>query len=319
MLQEEAGCMALLYYDPLFLEHDTGDHVETSARIIPAARRLNLVAAQFGCARPSWAMLTPDELARVHDSRYIEFIRKLATTGGGALDPDTVVSSRSFEVASSAAGAACDAVDKVIAGPEKRAFCLIRPPGHHAARDRGMGFCLFNSAALAARRSIDQHGLDRVLIVDWDVHHGNGTQEIFWEDGRVGLLSIHRHPFYPGTGAADETGAGSGLGTKLNIPIKFGTPRRDYLEQFVRGLEMMSAKMRPQLVLISCGFDAHRLDPIGSLGLECEDFATMTRSVLRVAEVYSAGKLVSLLEGGYNPDAVADSVEAHVQQLLAFP
>jgi acetoin utilization deacetylase AcuC-like enzyme len=161
--------------------------------------------------------------------------------------------------------------------------------------------------------------LDRVLIVDWDVHHGNGTQEIFWEDGRVGLLSIHRHPFYPGTGAADETGAGSGLGTKLNIPIEFGVPRREYLEQFDRGLEMLSARIRPQLVLISCGFDAHRLDPIGSLGLESEDFATMTRSVLRVAATYSVGKVVSLLEGGYNPEAVADSAEAHLQQLLAFP
>ena len=307
--------MALLYYDRLFLEHDTGDHVETAARIIPAARHLNLVAAHFGCVRPSWRSLTPEELACVHDPHYIELIQSMAGSGGGALDPDTVLSSRSFDVASSAAGAVCDAVDKVITGPERRAFCLIRPPGHHATRDRGMGFCLFNSAALAARRSID-HGLDRVLIVDWDVHHGNGTQDIFWEDGRVGLLSIHRHPFYPGTGAANETGASGGLGTKLNIPIEFGTPRTEYLDQFDRGLEALSGRIRPQLILISCGFDSHRLDPIGSLGLECEDFATMTRSVLNVAATYSDGKVVSLLEGGYNPQAVADSVEAHVQQLL---
>ena len=308
--------MALLYYDRLFLEHDTGDHVETAARIIPAARHLNLVAAHFGCVRPSWCPLTPEELARVHDPDYIELIRRLAETGGGALDPDTVLSARSFDVASSAAGAVCDAVDRVILGPERRAFCLIRPPGHHATRDRGTGFCLFNSAALAARRSMDQHGLDRVLIVDWDVHHGNGTQEIFWEDGRVGLLSIHRHPFYPGTGAANETGARRGLGTKLNIPIEFGTARPDYLDQFDRGLEALSGRIRPQLILISCGFDAHRLDPIGSLELESEDFAIMTRSVLNVAATYSDGKVVSLLEGGYNPQAVADSVEAHVQQLL---
>ena len=308
--------MALLYYDRLFLEHDTGDHMETAARIIPAARHLNLVAAHFGCARPSWRSLTPEELACVHDPHYIELIRSLAESGGGALDADTVLSSRSFEVASSAAGAVCDAVDKVLTGPEQRAFCLIRPPGHHATRDRGMGFCLFNSAALAARRSIDQHDLDRVLIVDWDVHHGNGTQEIFWEDGRVGLLSIHRYPFYPGTGAANETGAGGGLGTKLNIPIEFGTSRPDYLDQFDRGLEALSGRICPQLILISCGFDAHRLDPIGSLELESEDFATMTRSILDVAATYSNGKVVSLLEGGYNPQAVAESVEAHVQQLL---
>lgn len=308
--------MALLYYDRLFLEHDTGDHAESAARIIPAARHLNLVAAHFGCARPSWRSLTPEELACVHDPHYIEHIRRLAESGGGALDADTVLSSRSFEVASSAAGAVCDAVDKVLTGTERRAFCLIRPPGHHATRDRGMGFCLFNCAALAARRSIDQHGLDRVLIVDWDVHHGNGTQEIFWEDGRVGLLSIHRYPFYPGTGAANETGAGGGLGTKLNIPIEFGTSRPDYLDQFDRGLEALSGRIRPQLILISCGFDAHRLDPIGSLELESEDFATMTRSILDVAATYSDGKVVSVLEGGYNPQAVAESVEAHVQQLL---
>ena len=186
----------------------------------------------FGCIRPSWEPLAPEVLTRIHLSTYVDSIRNLAEGGGGILDHDTVLSTRSFDVARTAAGAVCDAVDKVITGGERHAFCLIRPPGHHASQNKGMGFCLFNNVALGARRAIDQHGLDRVLIVDWDVHHGNGTQEIFWEDGRVGFFSIHRYPFYPGTGAADEIGAGAGLGTKLNVPITFGTPRTEYLQQF---------------------------------------------------------------------------------------
>jgi acetoin utilization deacetylase AcuC-like enzyme len=247
----------------------------------------------------------------------VESIRTLAERGGGALDHDTVLSAQSFEVARLAAGAVCDAVDKVIAGPERHAFCLIRPPGHHASHHKGAGFCLFNNVALGARRAIDDHALERVLIVDWDVHHGDGTQEIFWEDGRVGCFSIHRYPFYPGTGGAEEIGAGAGLGTKLNVPITFGTPRAEYLDQFNRGLENLAGKIRPQLILISAGFDAHRLDPVGSLGLESEDFSSMTRSVLDIANTYCEGRVVSALEGGYNPMAVAECVESHVQQLLA--
>jgi acetoin utilization deacetylase AcuC-like enzyme len=309
--------MTLLYYDPLFLQHDTGDHPENAGRIIPAARHLNLVAMHLGCFRPSWEPLAPEALTPVHLPTYIDSIRRLADSGGGRLDQDTVLSERSFDVACAAAGAVCDAVDKVITGEERQAFCLIRPPGHHATRNQGMGFCLFNNVALGARRAIDEYDLDRVLIIDWDVHHGNGTQEIFWEEERVGLFSIHRYPFYPGTGAADEIGAGAGLGTTLNVPIVFGTSRTEYLEQFQRGLERLASKLRPQLIIISAGFDAHRLDPIGSLGLESEDFASLTRSVLEVAKVYSGGRVVSALEGGYNPIAVAECVESHVQQLLA--
>jgi acetoin utilization deacetylase AcuC-like enzyme len=234
------------------------------------------------------------------------------------LDSDTVLSTRSYDVARSAAGAACDAVDNVLTGRAQRAFCLVRPPGHHATRSRGMGFCLFNNVALAARRSIDRHGLERVLIVDWDVHHGNGTQEIFWEDPRVGYFSIHRHPFYPGTGEADETGGGAGLGTKLNLPIEFGTSRDEYLQKFRQGLEILGDRIRPQLVLISAGFDAHRLDPVGSLGLESEDFTPLTQAVLEITATYSQGRVVSMLEGGYNPAAVAESVERHVQQLFSM-
>jgi len=179
-----------------------------------------------------------------------------------------------------------------------------------------MGFCLFNNVALAARAALAEHGLDRVLIVDWDVHHGNGTQETFWEDGRVGFLSIHRWPFYPGTGDTNETGSGRGLGYIVNIPVQYGTPVSDFHARFEQGLVDLAAKVRPQLVLISAGFDAHREDPIGSLGLEAEDFGKLTSTVLAIADEYAAGRVVSLLEGGYNPARLAESVEVHLRGLL---
>ena len=309
--------MALLYYDPLFLEHDTGKHPENASRILPAANRLKQLATQLNCSYPSWNPLSAEELARVHEPAYIDCVRRMAQRGGGMLDPDTVVSARSYDVATSAAGAVCHAVDQVLGGQAQRAFCLVRPPGHHATGNRAMGFCLFNNVALAARRSVERHGLARVLIVDWDVHHGNGTQEIFWEDPQVGFFSIHRYPFYPGTGAADETGAGAGLGTTLNVPIEVGTSRPEFLQQFRQGLETLAARMRPQLVLISAGFDAHRLDPIGSLGLESDDFTPMTQAVLEIAAAHAGGRVVSMLEGGYHPAAVGECVERHVQQLLS--
>jgi acetoin utilization deacetylase AcuC-like enzyme len=245
-------------------------------------------------------------LAHVHSSAYVESIRTLAESGGGVLDHDTVVSTRSFDVACAAAGTVCDAVDKVITDGERHAFCLIRPPGHHASENKGMGFCLFNNVALGARRAIDQHSLDRVLIVDWDVHHGNGTQEIFWEDGRVGLFSIHRYPFYPGTGAPDEIGAGAGLGTTLNVPITFGTPRTEYLQQFNRGLEWLAGKIRPQLIIISAGFDAHWNDPITTLGLSTAGYFTLAQKVVALADEHCDGKIVFVLEGGYDPMNVAN-------------
>jgi acetoin utilization deacetylase AcuC-like enzyme len=204
----------------------------------------------------------------------------------------------------------------VLAGEDRTALCLVRPPGHHALADRAMGFCLFNNIAVAARTAIDEHGLDRVLVVDWDVHHGNGTQDIFYTDDRVGFLSIHRWPFYPGTGAVDETGAGAGLGATRNLPIEFGTPRDAYREKFRHELEDFANRVKPQLVLISAGFDSHRDDPIGSLGLEVEDFADLTQCVLDVANVHAGGRVVSLLEGGYHPKRLAECVAEHLQGLL---
>jgi acetoin utilization deacetylase AcuC-like enzyme len=308
--------MTLLYYDPRFLDHDTGNHPERPERLRQIAARLESTGLMGKCSRPSWAPATRERLERVHEPGHIEAVASMAERGGGHLDPDTVVSPRSFDVARLAAGAACDAVDRVLAGEEKTAICLVRPPGHHALSERAMGFCLFSNVAVAASVARAEHGLDRVLIVDWDVHHGNGTQDVFYADGQVGFFSIHRWPFYPGTGDRDETGTGPGLGATVNLPVAFGTARETYRDAFAIELEKFADRFRPQLVLISAGFDSHRADPIGSLGLEVEDFAELTSIVRDVAATHAEGRIVSVLEGGYNPSVLAQCVEAHLRGLI---
>jgi len=308
--------MTLLYYDSAFLDHDTGQHPERPERLRQIVKRLEANRLASSCDRPHWQPASRAQLELVHEPGHIDRIEAIAARGGGLIDSDTVVSARSFDVARMAAGAACDAVDRVVAGEAKSALCLVRPPGHHAIPERAMGFCLFSNVAIAAAVARDEHNLDRVLIVDWDVHHGNGTQDIFYADSRVGFLSIHRWPFYPGTGDADEMGTADGLGATVNLPVAFGTPREAYHEQFVNELEKFAAKIKPQLVLISAGFDSHRADPIGSLGLEVEDFAKLTRAVRNVAAVHAGGRIVSVLEGGYNPPVLAECVEAHLQELI---
>jgi acetoin utilization deacetylase AcuC-like enzyme len=309
--------MTLLYSDPRFLDHDTRrGHPERAERLRQITAELDASGLAARCTRPQWQPAGREAIDRVHERAYIEAIEDLAARGGGRPDPDTVVSSASYDVARLAAGAACDAVERVLAGEDRTALCVVRPPGHHALADRAMGFCLFNNAAIAARVATDKHELDRVLVVDWDVHHGNGTQDLFYADGRVGYFSIHRWPFYPGTGAEDETGTGAGLGAMRNLPVEFGTPREVYRKHFRRELEAFAARIQPQLVLVSAGFDAHREDPIGSLGLEVEDFADLTRYVVDVANVHAGGRVVSMLEGGYNPRRLAESVALHLQGLL---
>lgn len=308
--------MTLLYASPLFLEHKTGPHPEKPLRLATIGRHLEATGLDQRCRRPQWEPASRQELLLVHEADYLDRLEGYALTGGGRIEADTVVSERSFEVAALAAGAALGAVRQVLSGEDQNALCLVRPPGHHALADNPMGFCLLGNVAIAARSAIKQHGLDRVLIVDWDVHHGNGTQAMFWEDEQVGFLSIHRWPFYPGTGAADETGAGRGLGTKLNIPVSFGTPLEEFHAVFERGLADLAPKMKPQLILISAGFDAHRDDPIGSLQLETEDFERLTKTVMATANEYCGGRVVSVLEGGYHPQRLAESVAIHLEELL---
>jgi acetoin utilization deacetylase AcuC-like enzyme len=317
--------MTLLYTDPLFLKHDTGAHPETANRLRAITARLEKAGLPAKCQAGTYKPLTEDAVTALHSPRQVTAAKQLAMHGGGRVDPDTVVSPDSFNVALAAAGACVAAVDAVLASggresPETRnALCLVRPPGHHATPTRSMGFCLFNNVALAAHHARKVHELTKVLIVDWDVHHGNGTQDIFWEAGDVVFFSIHRYGggFYPGTGAADETGHGKGQGHVFNAPIRFGTSPKDYHAAFTRTLEKAANKIKPELVLLSAGFDAHAKDPIGSLGLEVEDFVTLSRLVLDVAKTHARGRLVSCLEGGYNLEVLAESVQAHLEELLA--
>ena len=304
--------MAILYTDPVFLQHETGKHPESADRLRTVTAHLEAAKLPARFERGNIVPAIIEQLARVHSPSHVERVREFAKQGGGRIEADTVVSRQSFDVALRAAGTACDAVDRVLKGEHSRACCLTRPPGHHALADDPMGFCLFNNAAVAARQAISEHKLSRVLIVDWDVHHGNGTQDIFYDEAEVYFLSAHRFPFYPGSGTRDETGTGQGLGTVFNLPVEYGTARRQYLSEFEQLLTDCAKICRPELVVFSAGFDAHRLDPIGSLDLESEDFATLTEFVLSVADEYCDGRCVSLLEGGYNVQALAESVEQHL-------
>ncbi len=309
--------MTLLYTDPRFLQHETGSHPEKPGRLRAVTAKLAAEKLDARCVQPAVKPVSMERLQRCHGREYVEKVRDTIAAGKyGYIEQDTIVSAGSYDAALLAAGAACDAVDRVMKGEDKSALCLGRPPGHHALKNAPMGFCLFNQIAIAARTAVAEHQLDRVLIIDWDVHHGNGTQDEFYEDPQIGFYSIHRYPFYPGTGAADETGRGRGLGTTVNVPVAFGTPRSKYFELFQAGLDALAARVKPQLVLVSAGFDAHKEDPIGSLGLETDDYIELTKRVVAVADEYAGGKMVCVLEGGYNVDRLADSVAVHLRTLL---
>ncbi|MDA7978099.1 MAG: histone deacetylase [Pirellulales bacterium] len=306
----------LLYRNDFFLQHQTGQHPECPARLEAISKQLQSSQLLPRCEQPQWEPSTDAQLGLVHDVEYAASVRSAFRQGVDRLDSDTVISERSFEVAALAAGAAVDAVRRVVTDEDRQALCLVRPPGHHALKDRAMGFCLFGSVAVAAAFAVRELGLNRVLIVDWDVHHGNGTQDLFWSDPQVAFFSAHRFPFYPGSGRRDETGLAAGSGTTHNLPIRFGTSREDILAQFASELEEFAAKTKPELILLSAGFDAHAADPVGSLGLEVEDFVLMTETVCDLADDHCRGRIVSILEGGYHPQMLAESVEAHLKTML---
>jgi acetoin utilization deacetylase AcuC-like enzyme len=309
-----------LFTDRRMLEHRVpAGHPERPERLQAILRHLERTGYLATCPTGVVREATGDELRRVHSEDYLRRVTVLETSGGGMLDPDTWVFDGSNLAARLAAGACVEAVAYVLGAKDRRALCVGRPPGHHARPDAGMGFCIYANVALAAAAALARFDLNRILIADFDVHHGNGTQEIFYASERVGFLSIHRYPFYPGTGARDESGTGAGLGSTVNIPLPYGTSRTAYHAAFRSGLEDLADRLRPDLVLISAGFDAHAEDPVGDLGLEVEDFEILTRQLVAVAETHAEGRLVSILEGGYNVPILAGSVAAHLRALGAEP
>jgi len=298
--------------------HDPGPgHPERAERLAAIEARLvaSGLAAQLERYAPEPAPRAA--LERVHPRAYLEHVERAIRSGATCVDStDANVCPASFEAALAAAGGALLAVDGVLSGRWTRAFAGLRPPGHHAEEAFAMGFCLFNNAAVAARHAQAAHGLARVAIVDWDVHHGNGTQHLFEEDGSVFYASLHQYPHYPGTGAARERGRGAGAGTTLNCPQPAGSGDREWLAAFEGVVLPALEDFRPELVVVSAGFDAHRLDPLSQTRLSEESYAVMTRGLLELAERCAGGRLVSLLEGGYSLEGLAASVEAHVGELV---
>jgi acetoin utilization deacetylase AcuC-like enzyme len=257
-----------------------------------------------------------DEIALLHSRRYIRTAERDVASGFGELSTgDTQVSARSFDVALHAAGSVLNAVDMVVERKIRNAFCIVRPPGHHATPDRGMGFCIFNNVAVAARYAQKQHGMDRVLIADWDVHHGNGTQDAFYEDGSVLFFSTHQSPWYPGTGSATETGSADGEGRTINFPLPAGSGRKEIVGAFERILVPAAQEFQPDLVLLSAGFDSRAGDPLGNFLLSDTDFADLTQLMLGIADQHCGGRLVSVMEGGYNLMGLASAARAHAQAL----
>ncbi len=307
----------LLYASDWFEKHDTGSHPECIARIQNVNRMLEDKGWFRSCTRPSWMAATMDRCQLNHTASYLEQIHEWCVENAGRIEADTVVSTGSWDATMLGVGAACDAVERIARGEDRNAFCAIRPPGHHALTDAPMGFCLVNHVAVAARRA-QSVGLQRVLIVDWDVHHGNGTQASFWTDPDVGFLSIHRFPFYPGTGTKDETGAGAGAGCTVNIPVAADTPAREFLNRLIDATEAFAERLRPDLILLSAGFDAHVADPVGGLTLESEHYEQAGAWIADLARRHCKGRLVSLLEGGYHLDRMPESVDAHLRGLTSI-
>ncbi|WP_165230863.1 histone deacetylase family protein [Aquisphaera insulae] len=309
-----------LYTDRRMINHRVpSHHPERPERLQAILRHLERKGFTETCPSGTVREATVDELLRVHGAAYLREVDALESRGGGSLDPDTWLYAGTPLAARLAAGAAIEAVGHVMKDPDRRALCLVRPPGHHALPDGGMGFCIFSNVALAAMEATTTFDIRRVLIVDFDVHHGNGTQDVFYASERVAFLSIHRFPFYPGTGTRSETGTGPGLGHTVNVPITYGTSRRDYLSAYRAALHDLADRIRPELVLISAGFDAHAEDPVGDLGLDFEDFEIMTEDLVEVAEAHAQGRIVSVLEGGYNVPILAGCVETHLKALGAEP
>jgi acetoin utilization deacetylase AcuC-like enzyme len=306
-----------VFYDPTVLKHEpTADHPESPKRAPAVMNAVHAIERQgrlsIGTPRPA----TEDQILLVHTRESVDRVRAEIMAGRRELSTgDTEISPGSFVAALAAAGTVTSAVDAVIGGGPRRAFCAVRPPGHHASQSRGMGFCLFNNIAIGARHARRRYGLERILIADWDVHHGNGTQAVFWNDGSVLFFDTHQHPWYPGTGSPDEQGDGKARGLIMNHPFPAGSGRREIVGVFRTDLVAAADRFRPQLVMVSAGFDSRLGDPLGQFTLNDADFAELTDVVIAIAERHAGGRIVSVLEGGYSLDGLARGVSAHLERL----
>ena len=308
-----------LIYHPIYMEHDTGLHCETAQRLITVTGYLKNTGTLEKLISLKPQAATVEQIARVHTPSYISGVESFVKRGGGYLDGDTVASPASYEAAIYAAGGSISAVDAVMSGDVTYAFALVRPPGHHAVRDAAMGFCIFNNVAIAARDAIAKHNLERVLIVDFDVHHGNGTQDAFYSESSVLYFSTHQYPFYPGSGGVDEIGSGEGEGYTVNVPMPGGCGDAEYMRAFEEVLVPVAKRYKPQLILVSAGYDAHWADSIASMQVTTTGYARMAAILKDLADELCGSKLVFALEGGYNVEALAESVDATINVLLGSP
>ncbi|MCE9500626.1 MAG: histone deacetylase [Leptospira sp.] len=298
-----------------FWEHDTGSgHPENKNRLTSIKGKLEKTGYFRNLLRPEIIPASDEQISAIHDPDYIKEFRQIVQNGEGFFDMDTPYSSKSFLAATLAAGSGISISDSIIRGDAKNGMAIVRPPGHHAEKSHAMGFCLFNNIAITAKY-LQNRGFKKILILDWDVHHGNGTEHSFYDDDSVYFISIHQYPFYPGTGHSDDRGDGKGKGFNLNLPMPRGSDDADYLNLFDKFILPETDKFHPDFILISAGFDAHERDPLGGMDLSTHAFEKFTVIMKKKAEELCQGRIISFLEGGYDLHALADSVEAHLAVL----
>jgi len=306
-----------LLLDPIYKEHDPGPgHPEQPARYDAVTRAVAETGLLKSFRRLDVRVAGEDEVALVHSYRYIETAKRDIASGAHELSTgDTNVGKKSMDIALRAVGGVLNAVDAVAGGQTSNAFCAVRPPGHHARPEQGMGFCIFNNIAIAARYAQRKHGIGKVMIADWDVHHGNGTQDTFYSDGSVFFFSTHQSPWYPGTGAANETGEGKGSHCTMNFPFPAGSGKREIVGAFRENLRCAADAFKPDLLMLSAGFDSRLGDPLGQFTLTDDDFADLTAIMLEIAGTYAGNRFISVLEGGYSLSGLASGVAAHLKAM----
>lgn len=304
-------------YDDIYLRHDAGmGHPESPDRLTAINKALKEVDWYQDLVCPETTPVSIDILSLVHDPRYIELVERECKAGHMMLSTgDANVCEESYDIALQAVGGVLAAVDAVFEKKAKNAFCAVRPPGHHATKNRGMGFCLFNNIAVAARYAQRKYNIERVLIGDWDVHHGNGTHDIFYSDGSVFFMSTHQYPWYPGTGMYDEIGEGKGKGFTMNRPFPAGVGNKEIIAAFKDELLPAAKNFKPDFTLISAGFDSHALDFLGGFRINDDGFRELTKIMMEIADIAGDGRLVSILEGGYNLQSIASVVMVHMEEL----